>query len=220
MKKFLTVLLISWFVLAVPNNAQAVLLIDTGEPAEQGGGSILFDLQWLAAQFAIDQNYTITSALGWMSSTSEPQTLHFTIYGKDSSSTLPDVNNIYYSGGFSTSGVDGLGWEGMTGLSIDLIPGTYWASFEVQDGDSYDDGYMPHDAPSPVEYYARSTNEDFIDNGVVIEEAGWYSYINNPGFGFRIEADVAGPGNTVPEPTTMMLLGTGLAGLAIRRRKA
>ena len=85
-------------------------------------------------------------------------------------------------------------------MAWSLDAGTYWVSFEVRPGENDYNGSMPFSAPNPLINEARW------------QDGTWIS-ADNHDIGVRIEGD------PVPEPATMLLLGSGLAGLGIFRKK-
>ncbi len=91
-------------------------------------------------------------------------------------------------------------WQGLTGLNSYLSAGTYWVAFEAP-SDSTFLGYMDRNPPNPMNNYA-------MDGG----PSGWE-------FNSAIKICVEVEGNVVPLPGTLLLLGSGLAGLGFMRRK-
>ncbi len=86
------------------------------------------------------------------------------------------------------------------------MQGDYWISFEIRPAnypfnDPYS-GLMQNVATLPLEDEAYAMGNWFEDD--------------NLNLGIRILGDPVAP---VPEPSTWLLLGTGLAGLAYYRRK-
>jgi len=100
---------------------------------------------------------------------------------------------------FSIGGENG--WYGASNQSWFLQAGTYWAAFEVRQNDTYW-GSLPGSAINPL------GNEAFLNSN------GWNS--SNLDLSIRISGDAS---SAVPEPTTMLLLGLGLMGIAGIRRK-
>lgn len=154
--------------------------------------------QWLAGQFSIAQHRTITGIDAFLWGDQEA-TLTTALYTDDNGfpgnelfSTLIQVYNT------------GNGWFGTGGLNWSLGAGTYWVSFEVRQGDTYN-GAQPGGAPYPLE------NEAFWS----LATGNWHSH-DELDLGIRISAE------PVPLPGALLLFGTGIAGLAgtrLRRRK-
>jgi len=137
-------------------NVSAAYIVDTGpgRPA-----LLLSQEQWLAAEFTLDQAYTITGIEGWLqyfagtSSSFAPFDISIYADGGD----IPDAGNRIFNAIFST-GVppQPVDWYGRAGgLSLDLSAGTYWLAFEM-DGSrvppEYGYGDMP---PTPTQVLAN-----------------------------------------------------------------
>jgi hypothetical protein len=199
-KKLLVVLAIAFLMFGMVGMAQAIIIVDTGSSLS-GQSWTLNQSQWLASEFSISQAYTITDLegylLGYINSFGG-RTLTAAIYagGNDR-----PAGTALFSNQFSVGEQDG--WYGALNQSWFLQAGTYWAAFEVRQGDTYD-GSLPGSAINPL------GNEAFTSLGK------WYPN-NSLSLAIRISGDASS--NQVPEPTTLLLLGLGLVGLAGVRRK-
>ena len=192
--------------LSISNQAHAFVIMDTGHPQRLTPGAWLYgdpdSFQWVAAQFTIDQAYTLNGIQGWMASTGGSFTM--SIYGNGNN--LPDDNNLLHRQQFQIP-VDATGadWWGVSGVNWNLNPGTYWVAFEVRykDGDTYE-GWMPgglsNPPPHPADRYA-----------ICNDDSCWYRGYAN--FGLRINGEPV-----VPEPSTMLLFGAGALAAFIRRK--
>jgi len=94
-------------------------------------------------------------------------------------------------------------WYGVSGLAWDLSAGTYWVAFEVRSGDTLIGG-MPFSSEHPLsnEAYFNAATSQYIAN-------------DSLNIGVRIDAQPTG----VPEPSTLLFLGSGLLGLGFFARK-
>jgi len=197
--------------------AKAAVIVDTGSVSDPlNGGPILVGnvpgysyFQWLAGKFTLGQTYTVTDIQGWIStgySNSLASKLTLVVYGDGG--TVPNKSNELYSGLFDLPGTTTIAhnWYGVSGLSLTLGPGSYWAAFETRQGYMYD-GYMQHPVPNPLSGYA-----------VAYPSYPNYNSYANANFGLKVQG-VPGQSPVVPEPATMALFGIGGAAAAFMKRQ-
>ena len=178
------------------NNAGAIPIVDTGEPADYQSGWCLHAGQWLAGEFQVSQATLVTGVEGFFGAAAPGGTVKAAIYADNSvSGEIPGA--LLYSTTFqvASTGLFPATWAGASGLAWNLASGNYWLAFEVGSGSRFS-GYMPGDAPSPLgnEAFSRGT--------------GWHPYDSlNMGariFGDQFSQDAA---NVPDGGATSLLLG-------------
>lgn len=137
-------------------SAQAqTYVVDTGSGATSGG-TTLSENQWLAAKFTLAQAETISSIEGWMVYLNSLFSLpvDVVIYG-DAGLEVPNTSDVRYQDSFTVlpSGF-APGWNGVTGISLDLPAGTYWVAFEITAPSVIGSGAMPPTAAQELPDYA------------------------------------------------------------------
>lgn len=182
--------------LAFSTSASAGVILDTGAGAAWGGGGWALDgSQSLATSFTLSQASVITGVNGWIGGL--PGTLRVSVMS--SANSVP-VATLFSADAAATWGPNS--WVGVSGMQLRLDAGTYFAAFSVPAGYTYGGG-MGNDAPHPTP-------------GAYAYAGNWTQFANI-GIGAQVFGDAA-PAN-VPEPASVALLGLGIAGLALSRRK-
>ena len=159
--------------LLISLSAGATTVVDTG-PAAPGviAGFSFSEGKWLSAQFTTTSDYTIGSIEGWIS-LSEADTFGTVAIYTNSASNEPDTE--LFSATFEGTG-RAADWLGTSGMSWNLLAGTYWVSYLVRNGQTID-ASMPTPSADPLGLEAWSLNQG----------ATW-SVSDSPDIGVRIQA--------------------------------
>ncbi len=185
-------------VLIVASPARAVPIVNTIPGQKSAIG--VNNTQFLAAEFTLDQAFTLTQIQGWMSGTGDA-TLVILQGG-----TLP-AGAPLFEFEFSIANANA-NWAGLSTVDAGLFldAGSYWLAFE---GTSLASGLMPTGAEKPL------PNEAFsLSAGNVWKDLGDFGFA---GLGIRISGD---PATTpVPEPDSLLLLLASLAAIRLVRRR-
>lgn len=193
------------FLMIFSINASADTIVDTGAGSTdvRTGYHIKAD-QWLSAEFTIDFDYTITDIMGWLSIGREGD-LTISIYGDDGD--VPDVNDkLFTTSVFLTTTPDSAGWHGISGIEWDLSAGTYWVAFEVLNTNLF-------------AYANKNLIPEPLDNYAIRNSSSSYSWTSDSHLDIGVKIGANQNLSTVPEPATILLLGSGLIGIAGLSRK-
>jgi hypothetical protein len=182
----------------LPISAAADVIVDTGVGPSVWSGYGLNASRGLAAEFNVGTAAMISSVELWMSSNVISGSSNYTAAIYTDGGDIPGSD--LFSAEFIVSGrtVD---WHGATGLSWNLAAGSYWAVFEVRNGQT-GSAVVPHPSISPLGNEANKLASSWHGNDAL-------------SLGVRILGEV----RSVPEPGTLVLLALCLAGLAVAPRR-
>lgn len=208
MKKNFIILLAIFIISSTVGKAQASYIVDTGNNSSDG---VLINGNYgVAMQFSLGQAYTITSMESMIYNWNDG-TLSLAVFSDDTN--FPNYadelfrQDIFIPASNPPANV----WHGAFGMNLDLEAGPYWATW-----DSFSNafqGVIVGGAINPLDRYMYLFLDPQVNPGAYAEIGGEHS----TNLTLRIGADEQDP--IVPEPATMVLLGSGLIGGAFIRRK-
>ena len=203
MKNLNSVLSLAAIGLALVNPVQADVLVDTGAPNMTGFPLALNSGEWLAAEFTTTQVEEITAINAYIQAdfgNPDNATFNIALYGN--AGNAPDLSNQLFSQQ-ATYSADG--WNGLSGLTEVINPGSYWVAFEVSGADTLQ-GLLP--------VYVANAMQNVAWN----DPSTTFGYHDVTGNAYNFGVQI----NAVPVPGSIWLFGSGLLALAGRfgKRKA
>lgn len=194
--------------LAVASFASAATIIDTGPGQPEWGGFTASAYQQLGAKVHFGGAATVTGVDGWLAGES---TVIISLY--DNVGNAPGSQLFSGSTITHTPYPQPSDWYGITGLDWQVAAGDYWVVF----------------SGLPEEYFTANSFMNPMSNSAIGGALTGYGY-GRPGsywndgndflyIGMRMFGDVAQGPVGAPEPAAFALLGFGLAGIAMARRR-
>lgn len=230
MKKMLICVLAVGLLFTISSQADAFIVIDTGHTADTD----FLAPFGVATRFVLNGPVTVTSIKSWLSGVMVDPTAppgdslaRLTVYGDGRffrpahtypDGNIPDLDNILFGASFqlpNSSSDDSVlsdyAWRGITGMSLDLPAGNYWVGIRTAP-DSHG-GTIGLGVPG-TSISARAGNNDYlpVGQGETCDSDGCRPN-DDPRFNYSLRV------NAVPEPSTILLFGTGLLGVFYRRRR-
>lgn len=186
--------------------ASSTLIFDTGPGAGAGAGYSVSSQQFYAIQFNVTAQTTVTGIQGWMKPLlSGGSTSSGTVALYDSQGPVPGSQLFFqeFQISYPWLGVaPDDGWYGVSGINWVLVPGDYWASFEVRSGQNLFASMTPG-VSSPAKHYA----------GYSVSGGNWFSSgVALGGAGLQVLS--------VPEPGAISLFFLSILSWSVSRRFA
>jgi len=208
------VLALATALLAAVPAAAVHYIVDTGAGTDFGYAPYVYNFggdqfQFEAVQFYVPTATTIRSIEATLAPRVLDSTLTVRLYAVDPVTDAPQAGTAFFARAFAVHDYY-TGFQGVSGLSVAVTPGYYYAAFEVDAGQTFN-GYFVAGAPRPERSaYAQGAQRNGAYQRILIPA-------ESASLGLRI-ADT--PGGAVPEPAmwAMLVAGFGLVGGALRRR--
>lgn len=148
MKKSSSLAVIALLAMTLGHQALADVVVDTGTPDQKGFSVELSSGQWLAAEFTTTQEWRLSTINGYINGFDDNQigtTFTVSVYDNSAKNT-PDLSSPELS---QQATFAGNGWNGLSGLNLDLMAGSYWVAFEVGSADTLQ-GLLPVSSANPL----------------------------------------------------------------------
>lgn len=196
----------------MPGSAKGAFIVDTGLP-EGLGHTEIGDLFYVAGKIALPEDQTIYSIESVFVDTLYNNPLAINVY--EDTGALPISYGIGYSPVFTqvfspiVTTPDVPVWSGIYDINLSLSAGMYWVALEPRLGGFVYGGGVGSGSPNPLQAYA--TNDPTRGNQY-LETIDTNDY-------FALRVSNSPIQTVVPEPTTVALIGLGLAWTGFFRRR-